>query len=1046
MATLTNTQISVTYVGLLKTSASTVLSSTAQQITDGSGNNSVLFLSTAGVGIGGAPSSGIEFEVTGNAKITGDLIVDNLTFDGSGITSSGALELDSASANDITLDSGGDIILDADGADVLLKDAGTHFGSITNSSTDLVISSIVADKDIIFKGLDDSSNITALTLDMSDAGKALFNSGATFGGLITSNSGIVIDNITIDGTEIDLSSGDLTLDVAGDIILDAGGGDINLKDDGTDFGAFTNSSGNLIIKSGTTTMLTGSGANATFAGNVGIGVTPVAKLHVSGDSGGTDSIARFQNTNSAKVTRIQLSDNAGTVGDVLIAYDHSDASSANHFVGMGVNNNTAFKIDNNDNITLGAATSLAFDVSDFAQITFKESGAITIDSDNNQSSRNFQIKDGSGTSLLYVGDDGLVGIGTATPARPLSVNSSQISARFTSSSADSQIEIADSSGTVVFGSSSGNAIIQAGSAERMRISSAGVVKIEGSENTLLRLISTDANVFLELKDNNSTNGNFIGTIGDTMPFYTNNTLALTIDASQNVGIGTSSPTDVNALHLKSAFDTDFPTLKIETSSATRDASLSFITNGGNTFCMGIDASDSDKFKISDNSILGTNDRFVINSDGIVGMGATGIYTSGATAQLNLPSYALAIKNNVSGSNNNWSYIRNTGTGSDANIEFTTGVGISLTLNHDKSATFETDVAIGTSTASSVRAFIKGKDDSSSNFQILTRNSSDENIFAVNNAGNCGIFTSTPLKRLDVVFNSTGSRRLLSSFDDSIITLHAANASANPETFRIVGDNIRFNTGSSGTGSEAYRILNDGVIQIGGTTNAGFIDFDGTSLQLNTQRNPNTGTFVNTSKSHASLVMSGGDADSNIKFYTNDANNSTANERMRINKSGDILFGTTSETNTHSYFSAESNSRMVLSLGSSTTASQVLVAFKDSTNGTIGNVTSNAGGVSFNSISDYRLKENIVEMTNALDRVSQLKPSQYNLKKHKDNTVEGFIAHELQSVYPQAVSGVKDAVNDKGEPEYQFVDNSKLVPLLVGAIQELKKEIEILKNK
>jgi len=72
--------------------------------------------------------------------------------------------------------------------------------------------------------------------------------------------------------------------------------------------------------------------------------------------------------------------------------------------------------------------------------------------------------------------------------------------------------------------------------------------------------------------------------------------------------------------------------------------------------------------------------------GIVGMGSTGIY-AGTNAQLNLPSYALAIKNNVSGSDNNWSYVRNTATGNQANLEFTTGVGISLTLNHDKSATF-----------------------------------------------------------------------------------------------------------------------------------------------------------------------------------------------------------------------------------------------------------------------------------------------------------------------------------------------------------------------
>ena len=86
MATLTNTQISVTYVGLLKTSANTVLSSTAQQITDGSGNNSILFLSTAGVGIGGAAASGKELDVTGNVQITGDLIVDNIKIDGNTIS------------------------------------------------------------------------------------------------------------------------------------------------------------------------------------------------------------------------------------------------------------------------------------------------------------------------------------------------------------------------------------------------------------------------------------------------------------------------------------------------------------------------------------------------------------------------------------------------------------------------------------------------------------------------------------------------------------------------------------------------------------------------------------------------------------------------------------------------------------------------------------------------------------------------------------------------------------------------------------------------
>ena len=101
----------------------------------------------------------------------------------------------------------------------------------------------VQDKDIIFKGDDGGSGITALTLDMSEAGNASFN------GTVTANAGLIADNITIDGTEIDLSSGDLTLDVAGDIILDADGGDITFKDAGTEIGHLSNSSSDFIISS-----------------------------------------------------------------------------------------------------------------------------------------------------------------------------------------------------------------------------------------------------------------------------------------------------------------------------------------------------------------------------------------------------------------------------------------------------------------------------------------------------------------------------------------------------------------------------------------------------------------------------------------------------------------------------------------------------------------------------------------------------------------------------------------------------------------------------
>ena len=130
------------------------------------------------------------------------------------------------------------------------------------------------------------------------AGNTTVGGTLTSTGAVTANAGVSIDNITIDGTEIDLSSGDLTLDVAGDIVLDAGGGDVLLKDDTATFGSFTNTSGNLIIKSGTTTAATFSGANVTLAGTVVTGglTTLGGNLVIPNDGnigsvGDTDAIA-----------------------------------------------------------------------------------------------------------------------------------------------------------------------------------------------------------------------------------------------------------------------------------------------------------------------------------------------------------------------------------------------------------------------------------------------------------------------------------------------------------------------------------------------------------------------------------------------------------------------------------------------------------------------------------------------------------------------------------------------------------------------------------
>ena len=195
---------------------------------DGAGSGAAVVDAFAGLKV----SDAAQTNITSLGTLT-TLTVDDITINGSTISDAG----------DLTIDSGGDIILDADGGEIVLKDGGTSFGQLKGATSDFIIQSLVQDKDIIFKGDDGGGVVTALTLDMSAAGAATFN------GAVTANAGVSIDNITIDGTEIDLSSGSLTIDVASDLILDVGNDTIELRDSGTKFGEFISSSTDFVIKS-----------------------------------------------------------------------------------------------------------------------------------------------------------------------------------------------------------------------------------------------------------------------------------------------------------------------------------------------------------------------------------------------------------------------------------------------------------------------------------------------------------------------------------------------------------------------------------------------------------------------------------------------------------------------------------------------------------------------------------------------------------------------------------------------------------------------------
>jgi len=169
-----------------------------------------------------------------------------------------------------------------------------------------------------------------------------------------------------------------------------------------------------------------------------------------------------------------------------------------------------------------------------------------------------------------------------------------------------------------------------------------------------------------------------------------------------------------------------------------------------------------------------------------------------------------------------------------------------------------------------------------------------------------------------------------------------------------------------------------------------------------------------------------------------------NERMRLDSSGNLLVGTTSTTVNPGIvvYGGINNAQIQIGHASGVASGEGYIGFQY--NGSaIGSITQNGTtGVAYNTTSDYRLKENIVSMTGALAKVAQLKPVTYKWKTDGSNG-QGFIAHELQAVVPDCVTGEKDAVDKDGKPAYQGVDTSFLVATLTAAIQEQQALIESL---
>jgi len=228
-------------------------------------------------------------------------------------------------------------------------------------------------------------------------------------------------------------------------------------------------------------------------------------------------------------------------------------------------------------------------------------------------------------------------------------------------------------------------------------------------------------------------------------------------------------------------------------------------------------------------------------------------------------------------------------------------------------------------------------------------------------------------------------------------------------------------------TERMRIDSSGNVSLGNGKFLQFKDSGGTARDVITIDAYN-GLNINSA---------GGGSAAPIVFKSNNA------ETMRIDSSGNLLVGCTSLPSASvPGLGVDLSNASELRCSHFSTGNSTQIRFLNP-NGEVGSIRTNGSGTNFNTSSDYRLKENVVADWDATTRLKQLNPVRFNFISDADTTVDGFLAHEVQTVVPEAISGTKDAVDDDGNPVYQGIDQSKLVPLLVKTIQELEARIAAL---
>jgi len=371
-------------------------------------------------------------------------------------------------------------------------------------------------------------------------------------------------------------------------------------------------------------------------------------------------------------------------------------------------------------------------------------------------------------------------------------------------------------------------------------------------------------------------------------------------------------------------------------------------------------------------------------------------------------------------------------------------------------------------------------------EIRLQNDGTQNV-VLDSSGNVGIGTSSPDGTLHLDAG-TSSDLVIEKDSAGGAAVRFHNAGSQVSYIQLDASEDMIHYGGSGVnqiiyagGYERLRIDSSGNVGIGTSSPSQELDISSANPAVRLTDTSTSGLYHEVVSYGNDLRFSadGGNVEgsTNIEFFID------GDEKMRIESNGRIhTNGTVNRTGALNLVGEKGNSYRA-------------VVFEHTNNGgEVGTIITSSSSTAYNTSSDYRLKENVVPMTDSIDRLKLLNPSRFNFIKDADTTVDGFLAHEAQEVVPEAVTGEKDAMTTEeyevtpaqyetitipaveeeldedgnvvveaqeerteeqlvteavmGEREvedYQGIDQSKLVPLLVGALQEAVARIEQLEN-